>query len=373
MTRFVRSPSDSTRGRVAPTAVAGAVIAGGVVVAVAGGIAVATVPTSTTGQVVACYRTTTGALRVIDVQRRQRCAAGERQLVWGPSWSWRGPYNARLSYPAGSVVLYGGATYVARTAVATGKAPSATSSSLWGVLATTGTGPAGPQGPAGSQGPSGPAGPTGATGSAGATGLPGADGRTVLSGTGPPDLRDGAVGDFYVDTTAHAIYGPKLLRSWGPPTSLVGPTGPAGPAGSVVMRYGAAGWQRDTSDPPYTFDLDASYGVGVSDGTASMSLPGPQYLAGAGYVPTAVTYCANLATGSSVTRVEMIRHDLWGVSASSPDNTQRVTPGPGCFSVSSASLSGASPDDTGYDLRVHTGGGGVVRLLSVRVTWTPQP
>lgn len=75
----------------------------------------------------------------------------------------------------------------------------------------------------------------GIPGPAGPTGPAGADGRTVLNGSGAPSSGTGADGDFYIDTTADAIYGPKTAGAWGSPTSLIGPAGAAGsqgPAGS---------------------------------------------------------------------------------------------------------------------------------------------
>jgi len=105
------------------------------------------------------------------------------------------------------------------------------------------SGPAGPQGPGGPQGPSGPAGPAGATGpqgpkgdtgAQGPAGPAGADGNTVLSGTGTPDNSLGKDGDFYVDTAASVLYGPKADGSWSTPgTSLVGAAGPAGATGPM--------------------------------------------------------------------------------------------------------------------------------------------
>lgn len=110
-------------------------------------------------------------------------------------------------------------------------------------------GPQGPQGEAGSQGPQGPAGatgatgpqgpqgeigpqgPAGATGATGATGPAGTDGRTLLSGTGAPSSGLGANGDFYIDTAAWDIYGPKTAGSWGFGTSLIGPQGEPGEGG----------------------------------------------------------------------------------------------------------------------------------------------
>jgi len=66
------------------------------------------------------------------------------------------------------------------------------------------------------------------TGATGAPGTAGAAGAAVLNGTGAPAAGTGNNGDFYIDTTAHAVYGPKTAGAWGSATSLVGPTGAAG-------------------------------------------------------------------------------------------------------------------------------------------------
>jgi hypothetical protein len=81
-------------------------------------------------------------------------------------------------------------------------------------------------------GPVGPQGPKGDAGPRGGTGLQGAAGHTVLNGAGAPSGTTGSNGDFFLDTTAHAIYGPKTGGGWGSPTSLVGPAG----ATTVTVR-----------------------------------------------------------------------------------------------------------------------------------------
>jgi hypothetical protein len=87
-------------------------------------------------------------------------------------------------------------------------------------------------------------GPQGSTGGTGSTGPAGADGKTVRSGSGAPGAGLGVDGDFYINTAANTIYGPKTGGAWGSPTSLVGPqgstggtgpTGPQGPNGSAVV------------------------------------------------------------------------------------------------------------------------------------------
>jgi len=101
-------------------------------------------------------------------------------------------------------------------------------------------GPAGAAGVAGPAGPQGPVGPVGATGPAGATGAAGPSGRSVLNGVAPPTNADGGDGDFYIDTTASALYGPKAAGAWPPgavplvgPAGVAGPQGPIGPAGAT--------------------------------------------------------------------------------------------------------------------------------------------
>jgi hypothetical protein len=96
----------------------------------------------------------------------------------------------------------------------------------------------GPQGPEGPQGPAGPEGLPGPQGPEGAVGPAGLSGRTLLNGTGSPTDELGSDGDFFIDTVAKQLFGPKLNGNWNafPPVSLVGPQGPAGqegPAGAM--------------------------------------------------------------------------------------------------------------------------------------------
>ncbi len=53
----------------------------------------------------------------------------------------------------------------------------------------------------------------------GTAGISGTDGRTILNGSGAPDNSLGSDGDFYIDTVAWSIYGPKST-TWGVGTSL---------------------------------------------------------------------------------------------------------------------------------------------------------
>jgi hypothetical protein len=78
---------------------------------------------------------------------------------------------------------------------------------------------------AGLAGPAGPLGPLGAAGPAGTPGVAGARGYSVLHGVGLPSSQLGQDGDFYIDTAAVQILGPKRSSVWGSPTNLTGPSG----------------------------------------------------------------------------------------------------------------------------------------------------
>lgn len=157
-------------------------IAGAAVIALAAGgtsIAMASIP-SHHGTITGCYSANTGALRI--VKSKSDCKHSENVL----QWSQHGGQGAR--------------------------GPK---------------GVAGARGPAGAAGVQGLAGDTGVAGAAGTAGAAGADGKTVLNDSGAPGSGVGEVGDFYIDTTANEIYGPKTGGGWGGGTSLVGPAGPA--------------------------------------------------------------------------------------------------------------------------------------------------
>ncbi len=64
----------------------------------------------------------------------------------------------------------------------------------------------------------------------GITGPAGSDGTAVLHGTTAPAASAGAIGDFYIDTASHEIYGPKTQAGWGDGTNLIGPAGSAAPS-----------------------------------------------------------------------------------------------------------------------------------------------
>jgi hypothetical protein len=71
------------------------------------------------------------------------------------------------------------------------------------------------------------------------TGPQGPAGNTILSGSTAPSSTIGLVGNFYLETTNHKLYGPATRTCsplpchtvWGAGISLVGPKGPQGPPG----------------------------------------------------------------------------------------------------------------------------------------------
>jgi hypothetical protein len=113
------------------------------------------------------------------------------------------------------------------------------------------TGPQGAQGDTGPQGPKGDTGATGQQGIKGDTGSAGMDGKTVLNGAGAPTTDQGTNGDFYIDTSASAIYGPKTDAGWGNSSSLVGPQGAKGDQGATGTpgSPGATGPQGPQGPP----------------------------------------------------------------------------------------------------------------------------
>ena len=87
-------------------------------------------------------------------------------------------------------------------------------------LALAGISCEGPEGSKGEQGPEGPVGPAGA------------DGSMIHAGEGASGGEIGEPGDFYLDTDAAEMYGPKTQDGWGVPFSLQGPSGVDGQDGA---------------------------------------------------------------------------------------------------------------------------------------------
>lgn len=78
-------------------------------------------------------------------------------------------------------------------------------------------------------------GTNGTNGTNGLAGANGAAGNTILFGSGAPSNGLGTNGNFYIDTTAHVMYGPKASEIWPAGFSLVGPSGSSGLDGRTII------------------------------------------------------------------------------------------------------------------------------------------
>ena len=100
-------------------------------------------------------------------------------------------------------------------------------------------------------------------GEQGPPGLPGTNGSTVLNGTGAPASSTGQPGDFYLDTAADTLYGPKTTTGWpSTGTSLVGkpgPQGPTGPAGAGATYTTASGTTGPTPATNGAYFVDVEF------------------------------------------------------------------------------------------------------------------
>lgn len=77
-------------------------------------------------------------------------------------------------------------------------------------------------------------------GSNGTNGTNGTNGNTVLNGSGAPSNALGVNGDFYIDTVANFIYGPKASGSWPAGVSMKGPDGADGADGNTILSGSGA-------------------------------------------------------------------------------------------------------------------------------------
>lgn len=68
---------------------------------------------------------------------------------------------------------------------------------------------------------------------------------TILHGDHHPWPGQGIIGDFYINTTTHRIFGPKSTLGWGTGTNLIGPRGTTGVRGATGAQ-GPTGEQGPT-------------------------------------------------------------------------------------------------------------------------------
>lgn len=170
-----------------------------------GGVAIAAIPASDTGEITGCYTIRNGDVRVIDLEAGDTCTKNETQIEWNQT----GPAG-----PAGAI----GAT-----------------------------GPAGPQGQAGPQGEVGPAGPQGQQGPAGPAGADGATGPAGATGVVTTRFFAGSVGSI----------APSSPSVW----AFAGPTSPVTTTTATQRLTGAATAQMgmNAGSPMQSGDVDLCY------------------------------------------------------------------------------------------------------------------
>lgn len=167
----------------------------------------------------------------------------------GTGVQWKGAWSALTTYAINDGVSHDGSSYVANAAGLNHEPPNA---SYWDVLAA-----------------------------AGEDGDPGADGRTWYSGTGAPADGTGSNGDFYLRTDTSAWYGPKAAGTWTGtgPHSLIGDNGDDGTNGNTWHASAGAPGDGVGVNGDFALDTTASawYGpkaAGTWSGTGPQSLIG---------------------------------------------------------------------------------------------------
>ena len=141
-------------------------------------------------------------------------------------------------------------------------------------------------------------GPQGPQGTAGTNGISGTNGNTLLSGTTDPANTIGNNGDYYINLSTYAFFGPKTLGAWSSGVSLIGEAGatgqtgatgpqgiqgPAGVAGATgaTGTIGATGAQGTTGA---TGPAGAAGTTGETGATGAQGTPGATGPAGPGVV-----------------------------------------------------------------------------------------
>lgn len=260
----------------------------------------------------ACVNESSGAIHMAGANAV--CGNHESKISWnqqGPKGlTWRGAWNATASYTSDDAVSYNGSSFIA-VAANVNEAPN--SGNSWNLLAAKGD-----------------KGDTGATGQTGAAGKNGIDGNTILSGIGAPDNSVGQDGDFYLDTQAEILYGPKANGAWpATGTSLIGPAGQIVTgncaAGSVVVGVASNGTLQcvdPASFPRQCSVADMLPGANLAACDFRLAVLNGANLAGANLavsnllgaqLQTAVLRGANL-NGANLTGADLTHADLFSTN-----------------------------------------------------------
>ena len=201
---------------------------------IGGGVAIASIPSSSTAKFTGCVSKAGGDLRIIDAQAGKKCRSSEKTISWSKGWTHRGAWASGTAYKPGDVVTHSGSSYVA-TVKSTAASP-ASNASAWGLLAA-----------AGANGANGTNGAQGAKGDKGDQGDPGPVTLQYVAGS-PVNVPSGSSAtDFSVacPTDLHAISGGASI---------------SGTSSSVAIRES---YSYDTGTfPGFDFDAIAEDGWG---------------------------------------------------------------------------------------------------------------
>lgn len=113
-------------------------------------------------------------------------------------------------------------------------------------------------------------------GSVGPKGERGENGNSVRSGSGIPSSELGVNGDYYVNTAARTMYGPKSGGTWGTATSLVGERGEVGLTGAEGLKgsTGATGLTGSTGPTGVEGPRGLKGDVGATGAAGTTGAPG---------------------------------------------------------------------------------------------------
>lgn len=197
----------------------------------------------------------------------------------------------------------------------------------------------------------------------------------LRSGAGVPSNALGVDGDFYINTSASTLYGPKSGGAWGSPTSITGPTGATG-------ATGATGSQGPQGDPGPTGATGATgpagaaeqgaylsaLGVAVSSASAAGSYtPGISFLLSRAMTCTGVRFFWPSGTGTKTVKVS-----IWNGAGTRLANGSASVTSNGILTISfssSVSLNAGELYTIGY---WETGGSIYIKAtLSTVNSWAP--
>lgn len=103
----------------------------------------------------------------------------------------------------------------------------------------------------------------------GIDGTNGTNGYSVLNGSGAPGGGTGVDGDFYIQTSNWTIYGPKASGSWGSPTNLIGANGTNGTNAPVQIPFG---FYNSNTTLGYLVTQNMTLTNKVTNGTGSIDI-----------------------------------------------------------------------------------------------------